>query len=219
MYGPAATPGHRREHPAGDRQSADHLRTGIPSVRVFDVPRLRHDSDCVAGHPDDADAGLAWRRHVSLRQAVAPDLLRLRADRVLRIAVARDWRVVQQPDHEPGAPPRQYPRRALPGAGLPTPRRTVEPVRAAGYLVDPGQLALLDAPGLRDARQGRLPGHRRIWPHRECGVRTAGPDLRAVLHRPEARLAVLVLVQGVHPILVHSGRRPRVPDDLRALHL
>ncbi len=50
-----------------------------------------------------------------------------------------------------------------------------------------------------------------------CGAARA--DLRAVLHRPEARLAVLGLAEVVHPVLVHPRRRHRVPDDLRAVHL
>ena len=46
-----------------------------------------------------------------------------------------------------------------------------------------------------------------------------GPDLRAVLHRAEARLAVLGLAAVVHPVLVRPGRGHRVPDDLRAVRL
>ena len=37
-----------------------------------------------------------------------------------------------------------------------------------------------------------------------------GPIVRPVLHRPEAGLAVLGVVQGVHPVLVHSGGGHRV---------
>ena len=51
------------------------------------------------------------------------------------------------------------------------------------------------------------------------GLHAARPHLRPVLHRAQARLAVLGLVQVVHPVLVHSGRRRGVPDDLRAVRL
>ena len=51
-----------------------------------------------------------------------------------------------------------------------------------------------------------------------AGVRS-WPDLRAVLHRAEAGFAVLVLVQGVHSVLVHSGDCVRVPDGVRAVRL
>ena len=50
-----------------------------------------------------------------------------------------------------------------------------------------------------------------------CGA--AWANLRAVFHRPQARLAVLGLVEVVHPVLVHPRGRDRVPDDLRAVHL
>ena len=50
-----------------------------------------------------------------------------------------------------------------------------------------------------------------------CGAARA--DLRAVLHRPEARLAVLGLAAVVHPVLVRAGRGHRVPDDLRAVRV
>ena len=50
-----------------------------------------------------------------------------------------------------------------------------------------------------------------------CGL--LGPDLRPVLHRAEAGVAVLGLAEGVHPVLVRPRRRHRVPDDLRAVRL
>ena len=62
-------------------------------------------------------------------------------------------------------------------------------------------------------------GGDRVRPHRERRLRAARADLRAVLHRAEARLAVLGLAEVVHPVLVHPGRRRRVPDDLRAVRL
>src|SRR5712691_11853726 len=54
---------------------------------------------------------------------------------------------------------------------------------------------------------------------RQCRLRTGGPDLRPVLHRAEARLAVLELAEVVHPVLVHSGNRDRILDDFRAVHV
>ena len=48
-------------------------------------------------------------------------------------------------------------------------------------------------------------------------VRPARTDLRSVLHRAEARLAVLVVVQGVHPVLVRPCGCLRISDDLRAV--
>ena len=50
-----------------------------------------------------------------------------------------------------------------------------------------------------------------------CG--SARADLRSVLHRPEARLAVLGVAEIVHPVLVHPGRGRRVSDDLRTVRL
>ena len=62
-------------------------------------------------------------------------------------------------------------------------------------------------------------GGHRVRSDRQRRVRAARAAVRAVLHRPEARLAVLGMVQGVHPVLVHSGRGHRVPDGVRAVHL
>src|SRR5204863_7689148 len=39
------------------------------------------------------------------------------------------------------------------------------------------------------------------------------------LHRAEAGFPVLVLVQGVHPVLVHSSSRIRVSDGFRTIRL
>ena len=50
-----------------------------------------------------------------------------------------------------------------------------------------------------------------------CALRRT--DLRAVLHRAEARFAVLVVVQGVHSVLVYPGGRVRIPDGFRTLRL
>ena len=69
------------------------------------------------------------------------------------------------------------------------------------------------------AREGALAGRHRLRPDRQCRLRSARADLRAVLHRPEARVAVLGLAEVVHPVLVHSRRGDRVPDDLRAVRV
>ena len=62
-------------------------------------------------------------------------------------------------------------------------------------------------------------GGGRLRPDRERRLRAGRTDLRPVLHRAEARLAVLVLVQGVRPVLIHSGDRARIPDGVRAICL
>src|SRR3954453_20019306 len=86
-------------------------------------------------------------------------------------------------------------------------------------MVHSREFNLLDGAGSHRARQGIVARGDRVRPHRERGMRAARPDLRALLHRPEARLAVLGLAQIVYPVLVHPGRRDRVPDDLRAVRL
>ena len=68
-------------------------------------------------------------------------------------------------------------------------------------------------------RQGGVAGRDRLRADRQRRVRAARADLRAVLHRAEARLAVLGLAAVVHPVLVRARRRHRVPDDLRAVRL
>ncbi len=50
-----------------------------------------------------------------------------------------------------------------------------------------------------------------------CGL--LGPIFVPFFIVPEARLAVLGLAESVHSVLVHPGRRHRVPDDLRAVRL
>ena len=62
-------------------------------------------------------------------------------------------------------------------------------------------------------------GRHRFRPDRQRRLRAARADLRAVLHRAEAGLAVLGLAEVVHPVLVHSRRGHRVPDDLRAVRV
>ena len=128
-------------------------------------------------------------------------------------------RLVQQPDHRSGG---LFPERAG-GEGvrqhLPALRRTGRPLHAARRLVDSGQPDLLDGPAAGRAREGALAGGDRLRPDRQCRVRPARADLRAVLHRAEARVAVLGLAEVVHPVFVHPGRGDRVPDDLRAVRV
>ena len=50
-----------------------------------------------------------------------------------------------------------------------------------------------------------------------CGL--LGPIFVPFLHRAEARLAVLELAEGLHPVLVHPGCRHRVSDDFRAVRI
>ena len=63
---------------------------------------LRHDHHRMARHPDDVLPRWAGRLHVRVRQAAARGVVRLLADRLLRVAAAGHRRVVQQPDHRPG---------------------------------------------------------------------------------------------------------------------
>ena len=87
------------------------------------------------------------------------DLVRLRDDHLLRGADSGLRRLVQQPDHRPGA---LLPERAR-GAGLrqhlPPLRRAGRPLHAARRLVDPREPDLLDGPAARRAREGAL-----AWP-------------------------------------------------------
>ena len=71
--------------------------------------------------------------------------------------------------------------------------------RAAGRLVDPRESPVLADADRRDARQSHLSGDCVVRPDCQRRLRFAWPNFRAVLHRPQARLAVLVLAEGVHP--------------------
>ena len=93
----------------------------------------------------------------------------------------------------------------------------MEPLHPAGRLVDSGEFALLGTAARRRRCQDSLARRRGIWTDRERGMRAGRSAVRAVLHCSQAGLAVLVVVQGVHPVLVHSRDRLRVPDDFRAV--
>ena len=75
------------------------------------------------------------------------------------------------------------------------------------------------APAARGLCKSRLDGRNRLRSDRQRRVRPPRSTVRPVLHRPEAGLAVLGMVQGVHPVLVHPGCRYRVPDGVRAVRL
>ena len=79
------------------------------------VPVLRDDPARLARHPDDAGLARVRRAHVQLRQAAARHLVRLRDDRLLRVADSGHRHLVLQPDHGPGG---------LPGAASSAPSRS-----------------------------------------------------------------------------------------------
>ena len=159
------------------------------------------------------------RSDVRLRQAAALRGVRLRDDHVLRGADSRFRRVVQQPDHGPGVLLPERAGGAFVRQHLPPLRRTGRPLHAAGRLVHPREPAVLDGAAARRRREGAVAGRHRLRADCERGVRAPRADLRAVLHRQAAGLAVLGMAEVLHPVLVHSGGGDRLPDGLRAVRV
>src|SRR5262249_39673488 len=143
--GTTTASGDCRNRAASHYGAADDVRAGVPSIRLLAVPCLRNDTDRVAGDPNNAEPRFAWRSHVRVCQAAAVDLVRLRTDRVLRVADSGHWRLIQQPDHGPDARVRQHPGCALAGARLRPSGSTVAAIRPAGRVVDPREPFVLAA--------------------------------------------------------------------------
>ena len=203
----------------GDREPADDVRAGVPPVRVplfvaFAVIviawhgiRMMFSHDALGEHMFDFAKLLLF---VSFGYALIA---------FYEIAAAGHRRVVQQPDHGPGALlPAVLEARAFDNI-----YRHFDELSA--HFVQPDAWSILanlfywTVMLLIAVCEGGVAGGHRLRIDRERRVRAARTDLRAVLHRAEARLAVLGLVQVLHPVLVHPSGRDRVSDDLRTVHL
>ena len=96
---------------------------------------------------------------------------------------------------------------------------SVGSLRSAGHLGHSAEPPVLAGAHRHRRRESRGARRHHLRHDRDGGVWLARADFRAIPHRAALRVHVLGMAEVLHPVRVHSGRRLRVSDDLRALRV